>query len=88
MVEEFLLALARMTELPDVEFIINYSDFPQLLAERHRGVVFSMSKTPAHTDILLPTYETMQTALGRRPAPLTSCHPPSWAARRAAVIWR
>jgi hypothetical protein len=51
-------------------------------------VVFSMSKTPAHTDILLPTYETMQTALGRRPAPLTSCHPPSWAARRAAVIWR
>ena len=72
--EDFLLLLARQVPFPNVEFIVNYSDYPQFKrrtvdtrkAETEKEkktpnpVLFSMCKTEEHTDILLPTYQVLQ----------------------------
>lgn len=54
-VEHFLLEAAP--DLPDMEFILNTRDWPQI----HRnygffGPVFSFSKTPEYNDIMYPAW--------------------------------
>jgi hypothetical protein len=89
LVEEFLLILARHVRLPNIEFIINYSDYPQLLSSSSAlGALFSMCKTDAHSDFLLPTYELMQIALGRRESTIFCPNLRPFSQRKSAVVWR
>lgn len=85
-VEAFLLVLLRQVAVPDVEFIINYSDYPVMRRGQGRelGLALSMSTTDDFHDILIPTYEQMRSSLFRRP-----CLPGKpWSARNDSVVWR
>eukprot|EP00042_Codosiga_hollandica_P050533 m.605588 g.605588 ORF g.605588 m.605588 type:complete len:106 (+) comp58110_c0_seq17:252-569(+) len=72
-IEHFLRPLAK--ELPDMEFVINVSDYPRVYGS-HEGIlpVFSFSKTSQFGDIMYPAWtfwqggpaiKTEPTGLGR-----------------------
>lgn len=53
-IEHFLLKL--LPELPDLEFIVNTRDWPQIQKNHGRSPVFSFSKTDMYYDIMYPAW--------------------------------
>jgi hypothetical protein len=60
-VEEFLLAVLRQVKVPDIEFVINFSDYPAMRTDRDPpGLALSMCSTNRFRDIIIPTYDSMR----------------------------
>mmetsp|Transcript_31010 Transcript_31010/g.45846 ORF Transcript_31010/g.45846 Transcript_31010/m.45846 type:complete len:344 (-) Transcript_31010:84-1115(-) len=91
-VEEMLLLMLKRVKVPDVDFVLNCSDFPQVWKDGHRysrqdAPVVSMCGSTEHNDIIVPTYELALAVQGRT----ISRRTPSrfaWAQRKNQMVWR
>jgi len=91
LVEPFFLALARMVKLPDVEFTLNFSDYPASASHKPAAAFFSGCTTSKHHDVHIPTYDAMLSALQRKHDMVRPCnhgYGPPWAQRKDKLVWR
>jgi hypothetical protein len=86
-VEDMLLLLLRKVKVPDVDFVLNCSDYPvnPKCGDKDAPVV-SMCGSTLHRDIIVPTYTLAQAVSGRIRVDQAAALP--WEKRKNLLVWR
>jgi Glycosyl transferase family 90 len=91
-VEDMLVRLLQRVSIPNVDFVLNCADHPQVanyIVDRDASKnvpILSMCGSVDYRDIVVPTYTMALVATGRAQAHLAARYP--WSERRSQLVWR
>jgi hypothetical protein len=87
-VEDMLVQLLKRVRVPDVDFVLNCSDYPQVRKSgpKEDAPVVSMCGSTNFNDIIVPTYTLALVVAGRRKGDLEAEKP--WDERKNQMVWR
>lgn len=87
-VENFIARILKLVKVPDCDFVLNASDYPQNRRQGHRtkedAPLLSMCGSYNFRDIVIPTYKIVQTNTRKVP----DADPMPWEERKSQLLWR
>lgn len=86
-VEDMLLLLLQRVKVPDCDFVLNCSDYPQVRrTDKNDAPLVSMCGSTRHRDIIVPTYTLSHLVTGRTHPHVEAEKP--WDERKDQMVWR